>query len=156
MNLIGMDVAGLFLEQKKNPALRVQDFVLSTPAYFKVTMPRQGAWDFAERHRWLVKGDTNAPSPSWEISFSATGLPVGICPSQREVTEPIVSAVRNSRIGHRYLTRKLIDGNGNTAKLTQGGKQLLTLLTDNFPIAPPQPAKEAAAKDKTEQAARDE
>jgi murein DD-endopeptidase MepM/ murein hydrolase activator NlpD len=161
MNLIGIDVANLFLEHKKNPALRVQDFVLSTPPYFKVTMPRNGTWDFAERHRWLVKGDVAAPSPSWEVSFSATGLPVGISPSNREVTEPIVSAVRNSRIGHRYLTRRLLDGNGNTAKLTGGGKQLLTLLTDNFPIAPPQapaavptPGKEQASKGKAEQAAK--
>lgn len=136
MNLIGMDVASLFLEQKKNPSLRVQDFVLSASPYFKVTLPRQqGTWDFAERHHWLMKGDASVPSPSWEISFTATGLPVSICPSDREVKEPIVSAVRNSRIGHRYLARKLIDGSGNTAKLTSGGKQLLSLLTDNFPQA---------------------
>ncbi|WP_052573065.1 M23 family metallopeptidase [Haloferula sp. BvORR071] len=147
MNLAGMDVANLFLEQKKNPNLRVQDFVLNSPPYFKVTLPRKGAWDFAERHRWMVKGDIAAPSPSWELSFTATGLAVGIAPSQLEVTEPIVSAVRDSPIGHRYLTRGLIDGKGNTAALTKSGKQLVALLTDNFPQVAPQAAgKEHAAK----------
>lgn len=139
MNLAGMDVAGLFLEHRKNPELRVQDFVTATPAYFKVTIPRDGQWDFASRHRWMVKGDPAAPSPSWEISFSATGLPVGIAPSPREVAEPTVTAVRNSRIAHRHLTRGLIDGNGPSATLTRSGKQLIALLTDDFP-------KEAAAR----------
>ncbi len=159
INLIGMDVASLFLERQKNPSLRVQDFVLSASPYFKVTLPRhQGTWEFAERHRWMMKGDASAPSPSWEISFTATGLPVSICPSDREVTEPIVSAVRNSRIGHRYLARKLIDGTGNTAKLTSGGKQLLSLLTDNFPQAavhgakvPPHAAGEKAEAEEKEE-----
>jgi hypothetical protein len=134
MNLAGMDVAGLFLAHQKNRELRVQDFVLSTPAYFKVTIPRDGAWQFAERHRWLVKGDMNAPSPSWEISFSATGLVTGITPSPRPVAEPVVTAVRNSRVGHRHLTRGLIDGQGNGAALTRSGKQLIALLTDDFPM----------------------
>jgi hypothetical protein len=144
MNLAGMDVAALFLEHKKNPALRVQDFVLTQPAYFKVTVPRKGAWDFASRHRWLVKGDIAAPSPSWEITFSATGLTVGIAPSQRAVPEPIVSAVRDSKVSHRHLTRGLIDGTGNAANLTRSGKQLLALLMDDFPVVEePAPAQSA-------------
>jgi len=133
MNLAGMDVAGLFLAQQKNPGLRVQDYVKACPAYFKVTIPRTGPWNFAERHRWMVSGDMAAASPSWEIAFTATGLAVGIAPSAREVTEPVITAVRNSRIGHRHLTRGLIDGNGNTAVLTRSGKQLIALLTDDFP-----------------------
>jgi len=137
MNLAGMDVATLFLEHKKNPHLRVQDFVQACPAYFKVTVPRKETWDFAGRHKWMIKGDISAPSPSWEISFTPTGLVVGIAPSTREVAEPTVTAVRNSRIAHRHLTRNLIDGNGTNATLTRSGKQLIALLTDSFPTAPP-------------------
>ena len=133
MNLAGMDVAALYLAHQKNPDLRMQDFVLANPAYFKVTLPREGNWDFANRHRWMVKGDLNTPSPSWELSFTATGLINGIAPSNRPVTAPLVTAVRNSRISHRYLTRGLIDGKGSSATLTRSGKQLLTLLTDDFP-----------------------
>jgi hypothetical protein len=139
MNLAGMDVATLFLEHRKNPRLRLQDYVLAQPAYFKVTIPRRGSWDFATRHRWMVKGDAEAPSPSWELSFSATGLITGIAPSQREVAEPVVTAVRNSKIGHRHLTRGLIDGQGNGAALTRSGKQLIALLTDDFPLPAPVP-----------------
>ena len=134
MNLAGLDVATLFLEHRKNPALRLQDFVLACPAYFKVTVPRKGAWDFAERHKWMVKGDMSAPSASWEIAFTATGLAVGITPVEREVTGPVITAVRNSRIAHRHLTRGLLDGNGTNATLTRSGKQLVALLTDGFPV----------------------
>lgn len=134
MNLAGMDVATLYLEHKKNPDLKIQDFVKACPAYFKVTIPRNGTWDFAERHKWMVKGDTAEPSASWEVSFTATGLAVGIAPSSREVTEPMVSAVRDSKISHRLLTRGLIDGKGTNATLTRSGKQLIALLTDSFPM----------------------
>ncbi|MCW1886641.1 M23 family metallopeptidase [Luteolibacter flavescens] len=137
LNLAGMDVATLYLEHKKNPALRIQDFVLNSPAYFKLTIPRDGEWDFARRHRWMVKGDIMEASPSWELSFTATGLITGIAPSQRPVSEPVVTAVRDSRVNHRHLTRGLIDGQGDKAVLTRSGKQLLALLTDDFPIPTP-------------------
>ncbi len=137
MNLAGADIARLFLEHRANPNLRIQDFIRATPAYFKVTVPRKDRFDFAERHRWMVHGDLSAPSPSWEISFTATGLPVAIAPSQRPVAEPIVSAVRDSRHAHRHMTRGLIDGNGPVAALTRGGKNLVALLTDDFPMAEP-------------------
>jgi hypothetical protein len=141
MNLAGMDIASLFLAHKKNPDLKIRDFVKASPAYFKVTIPREGTWDFAERHRWMIDGDPAAPSPSWEISFTATGLAVGITPSAREVAEPLVTGVRNSRVGHGYLTRGLLTGSGSSAELTRSGKQLVALLTDDFPIpaAAPQP-----------------
>lgn len=134
MNLAGMDIASLFLAHKKNPNLKIRDFVKASPAYFKVTVPRDGTWDFAERHRWMINGDPAAASPSWEISFTATGLPVGISPCPREVDEPLVTGVRNSRVGHGYLTRGLLTGSGNSASLTRSGKQLVALLTDDFPI----------------------
>ena len=71
---------------------------------------------------------------SWEISFSATGLPVAFTPSQREVAAPVVTSVRPSTVPHRYLTRGLVTGEGNHATLTNSGKQLVALLTDDFPI----------------------
>ncbi|MDB6077978.1 MAG: Peptidase, partial [Akkermansiaceae bacterium] len=137
MNLQGMDVARLFLEQQAKPELKVQDFVRETPAYFKVTLPRKAKFDFAERNKWLVDGDLAGSAPSWEISFTATGLPVRIAPSERQVDAPVVTSVRDSTIQHRFLTRGLIDGTGSTAVLTKGGKNLIALLTEDYPVAPP-------------------
>lgn len=133
MNLIGMDVARFLTESHKNSGLKVTDFVRRSPAYFKVTVPRDGTLDFAARHPWLVYGDLTKASPSWEISLTATGLPTGIATSNRKVSAPIVSAVRDSDTPHRYLTRGLLTGEGSSATLSTNGQKLVALLTGDFP-----------------------
>ncbi|RYD37425.1 MAG: M23 family metallopeptidase, partial [Verrucomicrobiaceae bacterium] len=137
MNLIGTEVARFFLEHKANPQLQFSQFVASTPVYFKVTVPAKGSAvpDFAKRYPWMVKGDTSGAT-SWEISFSATGQPIAYNPSQRQVATAVITAIRPATVPHRYLTRGLISGEGNNATLSNAGKQLVTLLTDDFPAAP--------------------
>ena len=147
MNLTGSDVARFFLEHKKNPELQFSEFIASTPVYFKVTVPSKGTPDFVTRHPWILKGPVTG-APSWEISFSATGMPIEYAPSTRQVDAPIVTSIRPSTIPHRYLTRNLVTGQDNHATLTSGGKQLVALLTDDFPITPVEvmEAKPAAPK----------
>lgn len=136
MNLTGSDVARFFIEQKKNPELRFSEFIASTPVYFKVTVPSKGTPDFVTRHPWICRGNPEGAT-SWEISFSSTGMPVAFAPSQRRVEAAVVTSIRPSAIPHRYLTRNLVSGQENHATLTSGGKQLVTLLTDDFPIGEP-------------------
>jgi murein DD-endopeptidase MepM/ murein hydrolase activator NlpD len=133
MNICGAEVARFFVEQKANPELQFSQFIASTPVYFKVTIPSQGTPDFVKRYPWITHGSAEG-AVSWEISFSATGLPVAIDPSKREVTAPTVTSIRPSTVPHRYLTRGLIHGEGNHATLTESGHKLIALLTDNFPI----------------------
>ena len=133
MNLTGAEVSRFFVEQKANPALQFSQFIAATPVYFKVTLPSHGTPDFVKRYPWISHGSAEG-AISWEISFSATGLPVAFNPSQREVTAPTVTAVRPSTVPQRYLTRGLITGDGNRATLTHSGEQLVALLTDNFPV----------------------
>lgn len=137
MNIIGTEVARFFLEQKANPDLQFSQFVASTPVYFKVTVPCRGhgAPDFVKRYPWIARGDATGAA-SWEISFSATGQPVAFTPSQRQVATAVVTSIRPSTVPHRYLTRGLITGEGNKATLSNAGKQLVTLLTDDFPTTP--------------------
>ena len=133
MNLIGMDVASFFLALQKNPTLTVPAFVRSQPIYFKVTVPRTGMPDFVRRHPWLAYGDLSVPSPSWEIAFTATGLPTGIAVSQRKVDAPIVSAVKSSKVSHRYPSRGLLSGEGSSATLSNQGRTFIALVTGDFP-----------------------
>lgn len=133
MNLSGTEVSRFFLEHRANPAIKFSEFVANTPVYFKVTVPSCGTPDFVARYPWIKRGSA-ATATSWEISFSATGLPVAFNPSQREVAAPLVTSVRPSRVPHRYLTRGLITGEGNQATLARSGEQLIALITDDFPI----------------------
>lgn len=140
MNLAGTDVARFFLEHKKNPALAFSEFVASTPVYFKVAVPSNGIPDFVVRHPWICRAEGKETAVSWEIGFSATGQPVSFTPSQQPVEIPVVTSIRPSEIPHRYLTRNLVTGQNNRASLTRSGKQLVSLLTDDFPISDEQTA----------------
>lgn len=147
MNLAGSDVARFFLEHKKNPEISFSEFIASTPVYFKVAVPAKGTPDFVMRHPWIRK-DGPADAASWEISFSATGLPVAFAASDRKVSSPVVTTIRPSSIPHRYMTRSLITGQDNHATLTSGGRQLVALLTDDFPITPKEPGSPAQSSPK--------
>jgi murein DD-endopeptidase MepM/ murein hydrolase activator NlpD len=133
MNITGAEVSRFFIEQKSNPELRFSEFIAATPVYFKVTAPAHGTPDFVKRYPWISRGSAEG-AVSWEISFTATGLPVAFQPSQRQVAAPIVTSVRPSTVPHRYLTRGLINGEANHATLTSSGNKLVALLTDDFPV----------------------
>lgn len=136
MNFSGVDAGRYFQERKKKFDLSFPDFVASTPVYFKVTVPSNGVIpDFARRYNWLLHGDASK-AISWEIAFSATGQPISFTASERKVDAPLITYVTNSTVPHRLLTRGLLTGEGQQASLSNGGKQLVALVSDEFPIAP--------------------
>ena len=135
MNMAGMDIAKLFQLRRKNPALSVPDFVRSTPVHFTVTVPRRGLPDIARIYPWLVRGDVNAPSPSWEIGFGKTGLPLLVMPSQRKVSQPVLSRLRRSSLPYSYESRGLISGSGDRGVLSSRGRKLVALVTGQFPAS---------------------
>ena len=149
MNLEGVEVSRFFLEQKKNPELQFSQFVLTTPVQFKVLVPAtQAEPDILTRYPWLLSGSAEGVV-SWEISFSGTGLPLGIAASQREVAAPLVSQIRPAQVPQRYLTRGLVTGEGSQAVLTPAGRKLVALLMDEVVAAPaPQPATKKKPKPK--------
>jgi hypothetical protein len=56
-------------------------------------------------------------------------------PKDTPVVAPILSSIRPSSVPHRLLTRGLVIGEGNQASLSPSGKNLVALLTDDFPKA---------------------
>ncbi len=148
MNLSGAEVARFFTEQKAKPELQFSEFIAETPVYFRVTIPSHGIPDFVTRYPWISHGPAEGAT-SWEISFSANGLPIAFNPSQREVAAPIVTSIRPSTVPQRYLTRGLVNGEGNRATLTPAGLKLIGLLTDDFLRQPEAPSTQMAkvAKD---------
>lgn len=138
MNLSGVDVARFFLEQKKTPELQFSQFVTATPVAFKVRVPAKGKPDVLTRYSWLLHGSAEG-AVSWDISFSASGLPLAFAPSQQLVPAPTLIEVQSSTVPQRYLTRGLVTGDGDKAALSPAGKNLLVLLLDDFPVAPATP-----------------
>lgn len=134
MNLSGVEVSEFFLAHHAKPQINFSDFIASVPVYFKVAVPGNRPIDFVTRYPWLVQGDASK-AVSWEISFSATGHPIAFVPKDTPVVAPVLSSIRPSAVPHRLLTRGLVIGEGNQASLSPSGKNLVALLTDDFPKA---------------------
>lgn len=151
MNLAGADLGAFYLERNKNPKLSFSEFLAAVPVYFKVVVPDNENFDFPARYPYLRRDDA-APRPgggrppAWEISFSATGLPVGVVASDRQVTQPTIIQVRPGDIPHRYLTRNLLMGENRSPVLGKSGLELVALLTGNFPDAPDAPPAKSATR----------
>jgi len=131
-NLIGIDASSLFLSHKVNSAITIPAFLASASPYFKVAVPREADLSLCQRYPWLKKGDHNASSPSWEISFTGSGIPLSVIPSHRKVKQAIVTYVRSTRSSHCYYTQKRLSGTGRNATLTNSGRNFVGLLTDEF------------------------
>jgi hypothetical protein len=133
MNLAGVDVAALFLEHRAKPDLKFSEFILSRPVQFKVLVPAAEADpQFLVRHSWMRRGVV-PDAVSWEIGFAATGHAISFTPSIRPISQAAVSHIRPSEIPQRWLTRGLLTGEGNNSSLSNGGKQMLALVLDDFP-----------------------
>jgi murein DD-endopeptidase MepM/ murein hydrolase activator NlpD len=136
MNLAGVDVAGFFLAHRENPELRFSEFVMSQPVQFKVAVPAgKTEPEFLTRYPWMkLPGDEEINS--WEIGFSATGHIISFTPSKRAVQQAVVTHIRPAEINQSYLTRGLISGKEHEVSLSRDGKRLVSLILDDFPIAP--------------------
>ncbi len=132
INMAGLDIAAFYMAQQRNKALTLPGFAQTIPVHYKVTVPRHGTLEMVTRYPWLARGDHRSRSPSWEISFSASGFPLVVSPSNRTVSEPRVSFIRQCRSKHEYLTKGFISGTGYRATLSQTGKRFIELVTGTF------------------------
>ena len=133
LNLIGIDMEGLYLAHAKNPKISVPQFIAGIEPYYKVTVPRKGNIEVMENYPWLAREMASAEGkPSWEISFSSTGVPLSVSPSQTPVSAATVTWVKYSATPHSYNTRGTLGGSGKTATLSTSGKQFINLITGQF------------------------
>jgi len=132
LNLIGIDVASLFLAEKANPKITIPSFLSGASPYFKVAVPRDEALEITKRYPWLKKGEHSAPSASWEISFTDSGIPLAVAPSHRQVAAPTVTYVRTTRSKHEHYTSGRLTGTGRRATLTKSGKKFIALFTNEY------------------------
>ncbi|MGJ8644616.1 MAG: M23 family metallopeptidase [Luteolibacter sp.] len=132
MNLAGVDVASFFKEHRENPELTFSEFVLSRPMQFKVAVPAGNSEpEFLTRYPWMRRPGPANPT-SWEIGFAATGHAISFTPSKRVVDAPVVTHLRPAEISQRWLTRGLLQGEGNKVSLSHGGQNMVALVMDDF------------------------
>jgi murein DD-endopeptidase MepM/ murein hydrolase activator NlpD len=133
-NLTGLDIPGLFQAHRANPNISIPEFLANhTEIYYKVLVPKPGVPDFIRRYPWLARDLDKVKKPaSWEIAFSATGVPLQAKADSRSLSYPQVTYVKASGGNHSDYTAGRITGTGSTATLTPTGSRYVQLLTDSF------------------------
>jgi murein DD-endopeptidase MepM/ murein hydrolase activator NlpD len=127
MNLAGLDVARLYLTLRKNPALTIPEFLGGEETFYKVALPKARHFDLPTLYPWMLAAGKRSGA-SWEVSFARSGVPLRIEASDKRVTQPEVSYVRNNSVECSYLTRDIVSGRGANAHLSGYGAQLMRLL----------------------------
>ncbi len=131
-NLIGLDVASLYQAVKASADMTIPTFLESASPYFKVAIPRKEELEITRRYPWLKKGNHDAGSPSFEISFTDSGIPLSVVPSHRQVRKATLTYVRTTRSRHEHYTRGRLTGSGRRASLTKSGAKFIALFTNEY------------------------
>jgi murein DD-endopeptidase MepM/ murein hydrolase activator NlpD len=128
INLVGIDVAKLYLALRRTPGLSIPDFLSGEEVFYKVTLPASPNFDLAQRYPWLVQRTPETRPPSWEISFNRAGVPLLVEAKQIVVNTPTLSFVRKRGGDYADVTRGVVGGSGDKPRLTEQGERLMRLL----------------------------
>jgi murein DD-endopeptidase MepM/ murein hydrolase activator NlpD len=128
INLTGIDIARFFLEHEKRPDLTVPRFLAEEKAFYKIAIPDSPHFDLPKWYPWMVKDRKNTGG-SWEISLARSGVPLEIKARDTVVTEPELTDIQKSNLDYSYLTRGVLEGRGERARLSENGMRLMRLLT---------------------------
>jgi murein DD-endopeptidase MepM/ murein hydrolase activator NlpD len=128
LNLVGIDIARLYLALQKRPDLTIPEFVAEEETLYRVLVPPAKHFDLPKFYPWMVSERPGGDPPSWEISFNRAGVPLKIRPGAKPVSEPEVSYLKPGGVDARVLTMERITGRGANAHLTEKGTQFMRLL----------------------------
>jgi hypothetical protein len=101
-----------------------------------VTIPRKqirnGAPELIKRYPWMLKTPYQRNTPSLEISFSDSGFPVAISPSDKKLAAPTLTWVKQCNSKHEYHTKGFVTGTGSRASLSTRGQRFIELICGQF------------------------
>ncbi len=129
MNLTGVNLANFFLASRKDASITMPEFVRREPLFYKVALPGPKPLDLIKMYPWLLTGTAPSQVKSWEVSFSQSGLPLQVKPSDRAVSKPELIYFKPSAVSYSYLTRGVLSGHGGRARLSESGMRLMRLIS---------------------------
>ena len=128
LNLVGLDIARLYLALQKQPGLTIPEFLAEEETLYRVLVPASKNFDLAKFYPWMIREKSAGQPASWEVSFNRAGVPLKIQPGAKPVSEPELSYLKPSGVNAAILTSDRISGRGANARLTDKGKQFMRLL----------------------------
>jgi murein DD-endopeptidase MepM/ murein hydrolase activator NlpD len=128
INLTGIDIARFYLSLRRNPGLTISDFLGGEETFYKVTLPASPNFDLAQRYPWMLRKQPESKPPAWEVSFNRAGVPLAIEAKAAPVAAPVLSFVKKRPGDYSSMTRGVVGGSGEKARLTESGERLMRLL----------------------------
>ncbi|MFN2623179.1 MAG: M23 family metallopeptidase [Chthoniobacterales bacterium] len=128
LNLVGIDIARLYLALQKRPDLTIPEFLAQEETLYRVLVPASRNFDLAKFYPWMARDKSDGEPASWEVSFNRAGVPLKIQPNAKAILEPELSYLKPSGVDGSVLTMERIAGRGANAHLTEKGKQFMRLL----------------------------
>jgi murein DD-endopeptidase MepM/ murein hydrolase activator NlpD len=128
LNLTGLNIARLYLELREKPSLTIPQFLGEEETFYKVALPRSHNFELPKMYPWMLSGSAGNEPRSLIVSFTRSGLPLKIEPSDRKVKEPELVYVTPSLRNAAFLIDGVAAGPVSHAHLTDHGKHMLHLL----------------------------
>jgi murein DD-endopeptidase MepM/ murein hydrolase activator NlpD len=128
INLMGIDIARLYLALRDRPALTIPEFLAEEETLYRILLPESAHFDLPKFYPWMLAPKSGEKPASWEVSFNRAGVPLKIAPSGKQVGGPTLSYLKPTETESSYLTRGQVAGRGQSARLTDKGKRFAQLL----------------------------
>src|SRR5439155_10578295 len=75
LNLVGIDIARLYLALRKQPSLTVPEFLSEEETLYRVRFPDSRHFDLRRYYPWMLAQKNAERAVSWEVSFNREGVP---------------------------------------------------------------------------------
>ena len=123
MNLAGINPADVLQRCRNGDTFSLSSYFAGLKEHYRVAVPCIRAMDILRRHPFLYKGSrTERTRPhSLEIAFTAEGIPIGIYPASRHVSQPFVISCRSMPTVQQNCTVNRIKNLSDKAALTVSG-----------------------------------
>lgn len=128
LNLIGFDPVPVLKACRNGAPFSLSAYFARLKEHYRIAVPCLGTMDILRRYPFLYKGSrTERTRPeSLEIAFTAEGVPIGIYPASRKVSQPYVLSCRPMPTVQQNCTVNRLKNNSANAKLTRSGLGYIT------------------------------
>ena len=129
LNLVGIDPGALLLAARKNPALKISDYITRDEPAFKITVKNSPHFYLIRAYPWLVAPGEVANPPAWTITLSRYGIPLRVEAADTPVTEPVLTWVKETNRPYARISKNMVSGNPGSPHFTAAGLRFAKLLT---------------------------
>lgn len=121
LNLIGFNVTDLLMQSRNGEPVSISRYFATLREHYRVRVPRIGTMDLLRRYPFLYKGKPGDRPVSLDISFTDTGIPIAVYPSNEKVSKPVITVCVPKPTLQQNCTVNRVKNSSKNAALTRSG-----------------------------------